>query len=614
MCGIFVIRSNFHNEKLKGKVEKCINSIKHRGGDDTCIYADDKSKTIFTHTRLSIVGIDNGQQPITNNSVTICVNGEFYGYSALKTQLSLDYKFKTDSDSELLIPLYLKYGFKLFDYLNGEFSFVLYDHIKEIYIASRDRFGIKPLSYYRDKDVMIFSSEVKAIREYMNISGLNKHALSSFFACVPQSNISVFNNIKHVSPAHFITYMSGKLSEHKYWSLNNEIYIPYNEAYLANKFRKILAKSVEDRMVADVDVGCYLSGGLDSSSILSLASKINPKIKAYNIAFTEKDYNENKYAKIVSDHLNVELNTLVVTEQMISDNFEMAVLHREAPVYQLAGVAKFLLSDYVRNQGVKAVLTGEGADEILLGYQYFREDIGTINRDTKIADMLRSKYKKTSSAYISCGQYKELDFIKNSLGYVPAQIKLGYDVYKTISDSLMDIYSFDDIIKTFISNIDFNSKHNISNSLIIWMNSLFPENILSYLGDRMEMAHGVEGRVPFLDVNLVDFVSSLNNKYKINNNIEKYLLKKSMYGLLPEEIINRDKHIFSSPPISINSPIYIHFMDIINSLKFNNFIFKSNEVKKLFINKKDSRQNMINSFVICLIISSYYLNKNFINN
>ena len=620
MCGIFLASLKEFDVSLESRAQKSLSELSHRGPDENSLLILDEGKVIIGHTRLSIVGIDNGSQPITNNGITVVVNGEFYGFKEIKKELSrsLGYVFKTESDSEIIIPLYLEYGVKLFEYLNGEFSFIIFDSTNNLVIAARDRFGVKPLSYCIDAGNIIISSEIKAIKSFDSrlVHSFNINSLSSFYHCVPNQEETVFSGILNVKPAHYIKYHNGELSSHNYWDLpikEDISNVPVDE--LISNFRKALDLSVSKRLVADVPVGCYLSGGIDSTSILSIARKVNSNIRAFNIEFDDPEYNESPLAKKSAKYLSVDLDTVFVNETMLSDNFEKAVIYREAPIYQLCGIAKFLLSKYVNSKGIKTVITGEGADEMLGGYQYFREDNFSVRERDDLIQNMRLQNIKTSSAYVSNGEYHELNGVREILGYIPSQFKLGFDIFETIKPILVKQSLYKPPYLDLIDGLQLGFKEPVNTSTYIWAKTFFPENILSFLGDRVEMANSIEGRLPFLDLDLVNFSLALPINMKINGSIEKYILKEAMKGDIPEEIYQRQKHIFAAPPITISrnpSPLATHFMDVINSTDFLKLdIFNKNTKKILssFLSTKDRRQKMINEFVVCLILSIYYLNK-----
>jgi asparagine synthase (glutamine-hydrolysing) len=279
-------------------------------------------------------------------------------------------------------------------------------------------------------------------------------------------------------------------------------------------------------------------------------------------------------------------------------------------------VAKLLLSKFTKDNGFKAVLTGEGADEILGGYQYFREDMFLFN---KLSENLLSKLKEESessnAAYVSNGDYKELSFIKNKYGYIPSQFKIGIDIAKKINKytntTLLTPYH------NFLKECKVVSNIPLEQSSYIWSKTFFPENILTLLGDRMEMANTLEGRLPFLDVDLVEFTCGLSPNMKINKDTEKFILRESLKDILPKFIYERKKHVFAAPPsnLSLNkSPLAMHFADIIHSKNFSDLNIFNKETKNIlldFCNEKDNRERMINEFVICLILSIYYLHKHY---
>ncbi len=625
MCGIVGAFLTEKTEAAKSNLERALDSIKHRGPDGQNTWISENKKAALGHVRLSLIDLKTGQQPISSSdgNIIIVVNGEFYDYKKIRAQFALEgFAFKTETDSEILIPLYLKYGFTLFEHLNGEFAFILFDKKKNIMLAARDRFGVKPLSYTIDKNGIVIASEIKAISAFKNKKlQLSHDGLYNFFNCIPSQEIACFEGIKHIKPGHFITIENNKLIQHQYWDLHFNNPKKLSDEKWIDAFRSKLFESVSRRMVADIPVGCYLSGGIDSSSVLSLASQINPNIVAFNIKFTDPAYDESLLAEETAKFLNVDLKTIEVDAQSLADNFELAIFHREAPIYQTCGIAKLLLSKLVKSSGIKAVITGEGADEMLAGYQYFREDKILYENSSDLISVLRQKNQETSAAYVSGGEYQQLQSVKDKLGYIPAFFKLGYDMGDIMRSVLSNQFTTDihtNVFYDLINSLNIPQSHPVNRSIYIWSKMFFPENILSYLGDRTEMANSVEGRVPFLDKDLADFCLSLPIEMKIRELNEKFILKEAMKGLVPDKIYKRQKHVFAAPPIQFepNNPLMIMTADTIHSRDFAETGIFDQTKTILFLKNMgaitDKRHFMIAEFCLYLILSTYFLNKHFV--
>jgi asparagine synthase (glutamine-hydrolysing) len=626
MCGIIGVFSS--SPLPNGILNNAINSLKNRGPDGHNIYFSDNHKIALGHTRLKIIGLENGEQPLISpdGNLVAIVNGEFYDYKIIKQQLTQDgFVFKTESDSEIILALYQKYGVNCLDKLNGEFSFLLFDKKKNLFFAARDRFGVKPLFIANINNMLVLGSSIQAILSIIKVKNINYSALNCFYYGVPSQSETYIKNIKQIEPGHYIVYDGKSLIKHCYWDFTyNSTPAEKSDQELIEEFRINLEESIKRRLIADVPIGFYLSGGIDSSGILAIASfYTNQKINAFNIAFEQEEYNENNYAQLVAKHLDVSLSTLQICDQDLADHYSEAVYFREAPVYQTSGVAKFLLSEHTRNHGYKVVLTGEGADEMLLGYPSFREDYILnlpINKKNIFLNSLAEENATTSSAYVSSGEYVNLLKIKKRLGFIPSFLKLSHDISK-YSQTIFNI----DYAKSKIENNDIITDEilkiykkdiypNVNQSAFLYSKTFFPELILSYLGDRMEMAHGVEARLPFLDNNLISLIQKLPIHLKINSSLEgKYILRKAMEPYLPQEICWRKKHIFAAPGFGTktrSSSIYLLMAEIFRSKKFNDMkIFDQRKTLALLNNSKNfmAREKMLSEFALHLALSTYYL-------
>lgn len=632
MCGIVGFYSTQRSVD-RDKLFAAMQILSHRGPDGQDYWVSQHNDVALAHTRLSVVGINNGAQPLksADNNLIAVVNGEFYDYQVIKQKLSkLGHKFYTDTDSELIIPLYLEYGLNFIEHLNGEFAFIIFDKIKNKIIAGRDRFGVKPLYFSWDNSNLYISSEVKALFKMGIAPELNAICIANYCYGLPKQEVSSFKNIKPVLPGHFIIVTGNNIKQEKYWDLkfSPDKTISLNDAVVETTH--LLKQAVNRRLLADRPVGCYLSGGIDSSSILAMAVKDNPSIKALTICFTDNpSYNESDYAVVVADHLNVELLTLNVNQDDLATHFEDAIYYQESPVYQTSGIAKMLLSRFAKSAGIDAVITGEGADEMLVGYPSFIQDYIDMsherNQSTLLLNKLIERSKETESAYVSLSSYdKELITYKNKLGYIPSFLKLSYEIAEFSKSILNQEFISAPIIKNFhydnlLNCIDksfYNIVEPVSKSVYFWSKTYFPEMILSYLGDRMEMANGVEARLPFLDVDLVSFLTKIPASLKIGPNLEeKFILRNAARNILPSSIYNRKKHIFASPPITNRIKgvgMFSLMQNVFSSDSFRQNPFYSQE-KVLSLLKMlpnlDKRSVMIAEFSLNVALSTHFLYK-----
>lgn len=561
MCGIVFYKAD---KSYVSELESALQALEHRGPDSKCILPLNKNKVALGHVRLSIVDLDGGRQPIScqNNQVHIVVNGEFYEYQSIREQFKREgYKFKTKSDSEILIPLYQKYGMNLFDHLNGEFSFVLYDQEKDLVISARDRFGIKPLYYTLRNNELFIASEIKALLKFNIPAKWNKDSILFSDHFIPRQDQTVFKNIHPIKAGHFLHYQKGRMSENSYWDISYSEKKEGDDRELIESFKTELFRSIKSRLQGDVDIGSYLSGGLDSTAILSIAMKLSKKpIRAFSIKFDDDEYDESYLALESAKFLNANINIVDVNDSNIAENFESAIYHNEGLIYNNQSVAKYILSKAVHDAGIKVVLTGEGADEILAGYSFFRSDLINLNNSSNDKDSLIDNLKKANSAsshvFLANTDSPKLERVNQLIGYIPSMWHVGAK-YALMYEQNIYPESFIEENKkrnVFVELIESTYKNSlekaspVERSLYLWSKTNLPEVILSFLGDRMEMAHSVEGRIPFLDQKVAELSQSLPLNLKIRNLTEKYILREAVKGEIPHSIYSRQKFPFSAPP------------------------------------------------------------------
>lgn len=561
MCGIvgYFTKSISGRDDIKAVLKNSIQKLYHRGPDGEGFWINEKRTVALAHARLSIVDLGGGQQPLSSEdgSIIVVANGELYGYKNIRDQLSLKgYKFKTGSDSEILIPLYQEYGLSFFDHLIGEFAFILYDKNKNRIIAARDRFGIKPLFFHNHLNEVFFGSEIKAILEFGVEARWNPDCVLQDDFFIPNPTSTYFKNIHAIKPAHYMLIENGEVSERPYWDFQYDYaYSQYEEGHYIDELKELLDLTVKTRLHGDVPIGCYVSGGIDSSTIVSLAKKLYEKpITSFTIKFADQNYDESHLSKKVAAYNNVDYVEVEVDQQLIADNYKQAIWHNEGLIYNAQGVAKYLLSKKVKELDYKVVLTGEGADEIFAGYPFFRQDMGTNN----IA--LKENNKLISGSFLSEGNYETtFQDVFKEIGDVPSMwkvgAKFGSKFMELYSDPFLNLFSERNPYNECIANYDtyrIRKFTALNKSLYLWSKTKLPQVILSFLGDRMEMANSIEGRLPFLDHRMVEFAQRLPTHMKINGIIEKYILRESAKNIIPDFIYNRQKFPFTAPPI-VNS-------------------------------------------------------------
>lgn len=532
MCGI--LGTNFLNERF----DKSLELLHHRGPDfQNSIKIGNKQ---FGHTRLAIIDLDKeANQPMIFDDILLVFNGEIYNYKELIHVEHLE--CKTKSDSEVLIRLYQKYGFDFLNKLNGMFSFCIYDIKKDLYFCARDRYGKKPFFYYFKDNKFIFSSSVKSILNLLDYKpNLNKVALSKYMQYfVSFGEDSFYQDIFKLEASTYLIYEPNKsreLQKKKYYKINTYKAIK-DEKQALNDIEELLFKSVEYRLNSDVEVASLLSGGIDSSLISALYTKISgKKINTFSIGYDEyKNYCELDFAQITASHINSNHHPVEINQKEYINHFEQTLDMLEEPHGDSAAIPLNILTKQIHKAGIKTVLSGEGSDEIFLGYDnyakflkyyefekslsneqnlFLNDIIGALQNNTKESEYLRRIVKKQN--------------LYNSFGEIYTDIQRKR-LFKKVPTYKTETAKQDPI--DWMSYID----------LKIWLG----ESLLSKV-DRISMGNSLEVRTPFLDFNLVNYMFSVESHIKVGDT-NKYLLKKIASKYIPETIINRTKKGFNSP-------------------------------------------------------------------
>ena len=564
MCGIVgcILKKG---EIQQSQLGQSVQAIYHRGPDEQSTWISEDRKIALGHTRLSINDIENGHQPLysSNKSIFAIINGEFYNHNEIKKNLEKKgHIFKTTCDSEIIIPLYQEYGMQCLDYLRGEFAFALYDKNKNQIFLVRDRFGIKPLYFTLYKDNLYFASEIKALMPFgINMVWDPNSILMMNHAIYPQDK-TCFKNIFSVKPGHYLAGTASGIQQHCYWDLdyskNNSIKSRLSSADYIQEFKSRLEEAVKIRLQSDLPVACYLSGGIDSSTILGLASSLSSKkIDAFNLTFEDEIFDESIIAKEMAHHAGANYNEVKVTNSDVLNYFSDSVFHSESVVMNSHGVSLFLLSRAVHKAGYKSVLTGGGADETLAGYSFFKEDLISRTNKKLLKDAESLQASVIGAGILSATEQNLVSLHDVSpLSFIPYLLKIYASRYSKFSSLYSNDYAnFSKKIsmsKNFIHSLipdKINNLGILNTSSYLFCISTLPGYILSTVGDRMEMAHSVEGRVPFLDHRLFDFVKMLPDNMKINDYIEKYILREAAKNIVTETLYFRTKQPFFAPPL-----------------------------------------------------------------
>ncbi len=574
MCGFVggMLQKTLQDRAL----DRALASLHHRGPDAVGKWVSDDGCWFLGHTRLSIIGLDNGQQPMSNEAgdVHLVVNGEFYGYRAIREELRREgYTFKTDSDSEIALHLYHRDGMNLGRHLRGEFAALIADRRNRAMMAIRDRFGIKPLFYAVHEGGVYFASEIKALLAMGVPARWNREAVLQECYHVRPASHTLFEGIFSVPPGHYAIAQRGDVAVYPYWDLE----FPTADVLAADDrsneevvlgFRDVLEDAVRERLVADVEVASYLSGGIDSCAVLGLAQKMmNRPIRAYTLTFDDALYDESALAKEQAAFCGATYHPVPVTTRALADAYSDAVWHAETPFINGHGVAKYLLSRAVRDAGIKVVFTGEGADEMLGGYPPFRRDVLLYNsekQDPAIVERLLAEMRASNQAvrgFVLDDEPlpEELELVKRRLGWLPSWMEIfgvmgkgSVEVFsKGMAASVAGINPYAVALNRFPVEQRISGRDPLNQSLYMWAKSHLPNFILTFLSDRMEMAHSIEGRVPFLDTEVAEYCAGVPIHMKIKGMREKHVLREATKDVIIDPVYNREKHPFTTPPVKL---------------------------------------------------------------
>jgi len=580
MCGIFaaMTRRGLTPERRAAALK----SLQHRGPDGSGSWTSRDGRWTLGHTRLSIIGLNNGEQPMTSpdGAVHLVVNGEFYGYREIRDRLRAGgYRFATESDSEIALHLYDERGMQAASQLRGEFAVIIADERQQAMIAIRDRFGIKPLYYSIVNGEVFFASEIKALLA-MGVPAA--WDLEGAIGGIGRSHEKTeFAAISTVPPGCYAIARHGEVRIYPYWDWE----IPTaeqmrqdtrSEAEIVQDFRKALLDSVKQRLVADVEVASYLSGGIDSCAVLGLAQQSMARpIRAFTLTFENPLYDEARVAEAQARHVGASYHPIPITGREIADAYADAVWHSETQMFNGHGVAKYLLSRAVRDAGIKVVFTGEGADEMLGGYPYYRVDalndnpsLSAAERAALLEQMLGANPATRAFMMPTQVSNPEMQAVQRTLGWLPASLNTSAAMVNSMANLLRDDLAVQGY-RPLMSALDrlplaqrVTGRNRLNQVLYINAKTVLPNFILNYLADRMEMAHSIEGRVPFLDHHVAEAAARVPVNMKVKGIREKHVLREATKDVLIPEVYDRQKHPFTAPPTrAANDPMLAFYRD-----------------------------------------------------
>lgn len=574
MCGIVAFFSR-RNPISDATVQRATQSLYHRGPDGQRQWISPDHRVALGHARLSIIDLTTGDQPIASEDqrTHIVVNGEFYGYEAIQKKLEqAGHRLRTRSDSEIALHLYEDFGMHCLHQLRGEFAFVIWDETNRTMFAARDRFGIKPLFYAFYDETLYFASEVKALFAAGVPARWDAESVFDAIDGGGHQTRTLFDGIFQVPPGHYVLATDKHIQINQYWDFNypraDAVQSLRSDADYSAELRDALEEAVRLRLRADVPVGCYLSGGLDSCAVLGLAAKHHADpIRAFTLTFDRAEYDEEKEAKEMAAKAGAEFFPIPIRQDDLADNFADAILQAEAFCINAHGVAKYLLSRAVRKAGYKVVLTGEGSDEVLGGYPHFRRDMLLYNQEGQNADevaalldALERGNPVSRGLLMPHGAARPLENVRRQLGFVPSWIETfsarSAKMQGLLAGEFTEKFGQRASYHALLNGIDIRGqlegRDAVHQSLYLWSKTMLPNYILTMLGDRMEMAHSIEGRVPFLDHRVVEVIRSQPVSQKIHGMTEKYVLREAVRDVITDTVYRRQKHPFLSPPATLN--------------------------------------------------------------
>lgn len=570
MCGVVSIFSR-EAPVDESTLRRAINTLTHRGPENAGVWLSPDRRIGLAHSRLSIVDLATGDQPIVSHRGNVIVaNGEIYGHRELRQELlRFGWRFKTESDSEVALALYEKYGLQFVERLRGEFAFTIWDRELETLISVRDRFGIKPLYYHEDQSRIALASEVKALLATGVAGRLSRDTFLQHLLLIKSQDATLFEGVKQVPPGCMLICHRGSKILKRYWDMDYPQQPDYltdsvSRARAAEELAAQVIDAVEVRMHADVPMGHYLSGGVDSSAVLGVASKhLGHHLTAFNVKFDHNDYDENSVAEETAKFAGADFKTLAVDSTDFADHLGKVIWHAESIGINSNAVARYLQSKAVNDAGYKAVLSGDGADELFYGYNFHQIDylLSTYDGDeTARHAQFASLHKagKLSSAIPAPWSMSKNNFASTMLGFTPAWISIVLRNRMSLRDRLLHVdlkagVTADALVANLIDQTpvydQLQGRHPVQQSMYLWCRSVLCNQVL--FADRLDMANSVEVRMPLLDHRLYEFTRKLPVSWFFKEGEEKSLFREAMKPYLTEQVSSRVKMPFFAPPATL---------------------------------------------------------------
>lgn len=613
MCGIVAIFSKGEPISTEA-LAKATQQLSYRGPDKQSQWIAAHELVGLGHTRLSIIDLTTGDQPIANEDAQlhVIVNGEFYDFERIRCELKQKgHRFSTCSDSEIVLHLYEEFGTQCLHHLRGEFAFILWDESKQLLFAARDRFGIKPLFYTMVGEILYLASEAKALFAAGVPARWDHESFFQQLFLYANQDRTLFEGVYQVPPGHYLMATRHGVELVRYWDLDyprdDDLKPRSTNTEYIEQIRHKLEEAVKIRLRADVPVGSFLSGGLDSSAVLGIAAKHSSQpVRAFTVTFDEPGYDEEAIARETAARVGADFQPILLKQSDFADHITDAIWHAETLDTNSRGVARYLQSRVVHDSGYKVILSGDGSDEIFAGYGHVKQDL----RLNHTKQELENALPNSTPAFLAS--------VQQTLGFVPSWLK-NVAVDRAFFPVLLApdyALKFDqqDVYRLFLEQFDFPGqlagRNPIIQSLYLWSKSILPN--YSLFAERLEMAHAVEIRVPFLDHHLFELVREIPVSMLTHGMQEKYLLREAARPFLTDTVYHRPKHPFTAPPATLtsNNRLYTLMQESLRSSAMASIPFFDQKTVIALLDKLPTmteRQRIALDSTLLILLSTYIL-------
>jgi asparagine synthase (glutamine-hydrolysing) len=614
MCGIYGYIDSRENvpPEILGRMGE---TLRHRGPDDEgqWVRRSGERSACLGHKRLSILDLSAaGRQPMSNEdgSLGLTCNGEIYNFRELKQELiAKGHAFKSNSDNEVILHLYEEMGIECLQRLNGMFAFALWDEGRQALFLARDRIGKKPLHYSVYAGGIAFASEIKALLKHPKVAReIDLASLSKYltFEYVPAPH-TIFKSIKKLEPGHYLLYQKGRAEVKKYWDIpleDSPLSFKTEDEYV-EELRDILTRAVRSRLVADVPVGVFLSGGIDSSLVAALAARANRQIECFSIGFDEKSFDESPHAQVVARALNLNHRLKIFSTREMLDNLDALPNFLDEPLADASILPSYLLAQ-VAAERVKVALSGDGGDELFAGYQTYQAHRIITYYDT-LPERLKDGFRYLASRLPVSHANVSTDFmIKQFLRGVGVSSEIRFFIWmgsftdgekrELLTGDLKAALSSDHTYEDIFNHVRESGLHKDLERILYLSMKLYLQDGVLVKVDRASMANALEVRSPMLDTEFVEFACRLPMSYKLHGLKTKYLLKKAAAGILPGAIINRKKKGFGIPVSKwLAGELKSYMLDYLSEERirrqgFFNYAYVKRLIDEHFARRKDNRK------------------------